>query len=412
MSTYLRQINSGSLTRSTNSWTISLQLVYKRIAAIKGWLACDVADVVDEAMQAVNNPTPDAAHLVALLEMTDREVTALDLRRANESFLHLATVRADPQGVTAHDSGPVEDATRSVLSQVNWPYETRHISSLREDRLSTVYNAIQEDWVSSLSNGLPQDVPTMREHVALQTAVQVALAGVVVRPEDHREQREESRSRNQGKDRGEDNDFKLPLRAFQTQSIPQSAPRETVVSSSQPLPLGLPTPSRSATSATVASTSQRSTHPAPEIARLVRYTSFSEPAPSALPRSLNRVLSQWTVGGDPAKYEWQSISQRFTQQDEEAEEGELDEKEVKRRQRATARYERRLERERVESRRLHMLSSQAPEVAAASQATQHTEAQGFSQSTAATASQQPMTQVVAGRYGARQPARKKRRSGF
>jgi len=118
------------------------------------------------------------------------------------------------------------------------------------------------------------------------------------------------------------------------------------------------------------------------------------------------------VGADPAKYEWQSISQRFTQQDEEAEEGELDEKELKRRQRAAARYERRLERERMESRRLHMLSSQAPEVAAGSQATQHTEAQGFSQSTAATASQQPMTQVVAGRYGAGQPARKKRRSGF
>jgi RNA polymerase I-specific transcription initiation factor RRN6 len=181
---------------------------------------------------------------------------------------------------------------------------------------------------------------------------------------------------------------------------------------------GLPTPS--ATSTGPRSTATGSTHTtalsSQELTRLSRYTSFTKPPQSALPRRLRRVLTHWTPGTDPSTYDWQSATRSIEYGIDEAEHEEMTEKERKRFQRAAERHLRRQRREAEESQRQQLLNSQAPEIFSTSQPLfqPKAESQREYESQGAGSSQMqgmPASQILPGRLGGRPPI-KKRKYGF
>ena len=254
-----------------------------------------------------------------------------------------------------------------------------------------------------------------RDERARRIAAEVSLASQLLRVE-KRKQEEDGVGESQTQSRA----FDLPVRQFRDQDSSQDAKASTYDASGRLQTPALPTPSASAS--TITGSSHLSSFAAPEVARLSKYTTFSEEAPPALPRALNKVLSHWAVGIDPAEYDWQSTARQVSRRGEEADDDDMTEKERRQMQRRTERYIRRQRSEAEESQRQQMLSSQAPEIVSASQPAQR---QGLrraeSQVSAGAAvgssqsyglSQMVASQVVPGPHGGRRPPRKKRKSGF
>ena len=166
--------------------------------------------------------------------------------------------------------------------------------------------------------------------------------------------------------------------------------------------------------------SHPSTFAAPELERLSKYTTFSKPTSNVLPRSLTSVLSHWKIGSQPEDYDWLSTSRNLAEKDDEEDE-DMTERERKRLQRRAERHIRRQRKEVAAAEASQLASSQAPAIFSASQplAIRQVESQPnfiaeSSQMTAGGGSfgGGQMSQVVAGRFGGRPPARKKRKQGF
>jgi RNA polymerase I-specific transcription initiation factor RRN6 len=179
----------------------------------------------------------------------------------------------------------------------------------------------------------------------------------------------------------------------------------------------LPTPS--ITPSITTASSHPSSFAAPELLRLSKYTTFSKPVPTILPRSLRRVLAHWKPGAQPDDYDWLSTSRNLTQKDNEEEDEGMPERERKRLQRRADRHIRRQRKEAAASEAMQLASSQAPAIFSASQpmAVQvESQPSAVAQSSQMTIRGGPYagatSQVVAGRFGGRPPAKKKRKQGF
>lgn len=332
-------------------------------------------------------------------ELARCEVTVDNAEEAHAALGELQGTQVSAEHTEASADDPLIPSKRVVLGQVEWPstLSSPYPEGLRS--FSSVHNAISENWVSPMSITIPESIRITEEQLALHIAAEMTMASSVVRFETIAKE-----MTSQGKIKREP--FELPLHPPGTPHTPRSA-RSYFDALSQPQSPALPTPSRSATPSVFTTSSQASNAPASEIARLSRYTSFSKPAPTSLPRNLGRVLTHWTLGSDPATYDWQTSSRHVTRQEEDEGVADLTEKERQRQQRRNERYARRQERQREESQRLQMLS-QAP-VFTESQPTQRQG--GFDLSQATAGSQMATSQIVRGRHGGR-PPKKKRKAGF
>lgn len=276
-----------------------------------------------------------------------------------------------------------------------------------QPNLMGVYDSIMTRWLAPLSPRVPGRVRLAKEQLARRAAAEICLSS-----------------------------YGLKTKALATQEEEHQWSAETF-SSQQSSFLGssqsrgtFPTPSPTATPSLTTVTSL-SSHPStmasPEYLALQQYTSFSpdKTGPAPLSRRLANKLAHWSVGEDPAHYDWLSVKRR---QDKEVEEEEtLTPQERARLKRRAEKHLRKQRRETLKAASMHLASSQAPEIFSASQpataskkrprapsGAADTTSQGFvfssSQPTQSETLQFPTSQVERGRHGGRaQPPKKKKK---
>jgi RNA polymerase I-specific transcription initiation factor RRN6 len=265
--------------------------------------------------------------------------------------------------------------------------------------LSAAYDEIFLKWITSLPADIPGRVRLAKAKLASAVAADLILACSVLQLKEPADKETKPDGPN------------LELLDEMSQEPSSSLPTFSQQASA------LPTPSM--TPSLITASSHPSSFAAPKLTRLGKYTTFSKPLPTILPRSLNNVLAHWKLGTHPSDYDWMSTSRNLTQKDDEEDE-DLPERKRKRLQRRAERHIRRQRKEAAASEARQLASSQAPEIFSASQPMA---LQVESQPSAAVAESSQMSrfaggmgvansQVVAGRYGGRPPAKKKRKQGF
>ena len=392
VSWFIQRRQNRTRSREDPQWTISLEHLGKQVAS-GHHETCDLMDIIGELSETLQAQTiAGAVPLRTLLELGEQHVSVADLESAQARVEELepphARIRLSTQDTTDAEMGATDLVVRSISTS---PPAT----------LSETYNEMVADWITPLPRSIPGRIRLAREQIIRQAAATLALSSRVVRSEPVQHPLD---GRPESQPQPSQQCFDLPVR-----DRPSSLPTLT----SSPLPL-LPTPSPTATP----SISTRSGVANPAIDRLRAYTSFTSLPTAPLPRRLSNVLSHWALGADPYAYDWRTASQRVTEAQAQVERDDLTEKERARMQRKRERDERRRRREVEESRK--MLGRDAVVVVSASQgAPIRDRVEGESQTQSQSQSQkQPgvgiatASQVVGGRFGGRQPARKKRKQGF
>ena len=200
----------------------------------------------------------------------------------------------------------------------------------------------------------------------------------------------------------------------------------------------LPTPSPTGTPS-VTTASSRTSISSAEISHLKKFTTFTKPIPSTLPRSLTKILNHWTLGSNPEAYDWVATSRTISQQTREEEaDSQLTEKQRARAHRKAERHIRRQRKEAQASQVQMLASSQMPELVVSASQPQAVGGgvrgdigggskffasagrqgapppSGFGGMMGSSQSMGPAaaSQAVAGRFGGRPPVKKKRKQGF
>ncbi|KAK3066267.1 hypothetical protein LTR53_017461, partial [Teratosphaeriaceae sp. CCFEE 6253] len=379
--------------RDGTEWTVSLELCAQAMMKGNGIDPVVVDDVLDTARALLRGPNAEGATPWRTLRDLDQgELTLQEMGGLATKLEDLARVEPRLVEPSQDEPGDAQPPTQLVLRSV----ASRHTRSLID-----TYNGMVADWVTPLSPVLLERHRLAREQLVREAALDVTLASRVIgapapEPPTQSEPPEASQQ-----------SWNLPVRA---------GPSSSQVHDSQASqPLVLPTPSPTATPSITTASSRPMSFAAPEIARLSRYTAFSKPAPADLPRSLNRVLTHWSVGTDPAIYDWQATSRRVAEREDVVDE-EMTEKERARLQRRTERHIKRQRREVAASQAAQQASSQALHIVHASQPAPPTNVEsqrgaGEGASQSQTLGVGPASQVVPGRYGGR-PSKKKRKQGF
>lgn len=285
--------------------------------------------------------------------------------------------------------------------------------------LSDAYDKLLQSWISPLASSVPGKVRIGLEKRLRKIVAQLCLASLGLRLGP----RSGSSNPVDGQDAINSAKLTLPVREKGTTSgyseRGKGKSRETSASP-QPLPSGsqggrlihgsapvetlLPTPGRTPF---LHSRSSVSSQERPENAaceHLRNLTSLTVQSP--LSASMSNLLSHWTVGMDPANYDWDATRRALATPSDT--EGIGDEAQVKRHQRA----ERRLKRQRQDT----LGASSQPQASARwdSQPEPARGTQGSSQ--IAESLMVPTSQVEPGRYGSRQvsaaKATKRRKHGF
>lgn len=414
-SSFVRHRRKQVPSRRGADWTISLELTARGLEHANVQQPCDeILHAIEDVLQ--RQSLEQMLPLRTLREFGQGEVSVIDVEESTTKLQDLAIVEASLTGKHDDygDDAPPESGNRLVLRNLSKPCRPNLDPEHGDLSMSAIYDSMVKDWITSLPANVPGRTRLAKEQLVRRAAAEVALASRVIRIEDTVQQPlPEPKPSHQS--------WELPVRGgalpSSSQTLPPSSQYLDSSSQLQSQQSLLPTPSPSATPSVTTGSSHPSTFAAPEITRLSRYTTFSKPAPSALPRSLTNILSHWTLGADPANYDWLSTSRRIAQREDETDEA-MTEKERARMQRRAERHMRRQRREAAASQAAQLASSQAPEIVSASQPLQvpvgKTESQpygvaGSSQSLGL--SQLPASQVVPGRFGGR-PAKKKRKQGF
>lgn len=370
---------------------------------IRGWLT--------------QSPDLDFMLMKTALEPSDGELTMDDMDIAVAQLQELKTLEYSPHGKLLDDAGASESSLKLVLRPLSrislpeWPHgrDSAKIFSLAYDEIVT-------NWISSLSKAVPGRVRLAKEQLARRLAAEITLANHVFHAEDTEEpieMKQEARPVSQSQS------WDLPMRGADYSQPSQLASQSA-----------LPTPSPTGTPSVTTNSSRTSAFSSAEIARLRKYTTFTKPAPSSS-RSVNKLLSHWTLGSDPESYDWLATSRQINRQTEEEEaESQLTEKERARLHRKAERHIRRQRKEAAASQQQQLASSQMPElvVSASQPPARPAAAKGYGQATPSRpgaanvggmlgSSQSAATpgaasQAVAGRFGGRPPAKKKRKQGF
>lgn len=401
--------------RSTarKGWTVNYERVAAKLSETEGLQAEDAVKLIQAAKKIIQSTTAsDAAPLRTLRDLGQGELdvgNAEDVTAAIEGLSALQLASQSTEELHDDEMGP-RPATHLKVDRLTFPASSNIPAS---DNLAAVHQSVLDDWITPLTDEFSESAIFARERLARHVAAEVFLSSYVLRPEpiSKNEPGDDSQERQgESQEPSQSQDMDLPVR-------PSVAPSSRTVRSvyyeassqpsSQPQSPGQP----SASASTITASSRLSSFTAPEIARLSRYTTISNPPPP-LSRSLHKVLSHWVPGTDPATYDWNSTARRFAREDEETAESQLPEKERRRLQRRTERYMRRQRREAEESRRQQVLSSQAPAVVTASQPSQEVGGERSFTLPVVQSSQIAASQVVPGRHGGRKPVKKKRKLGF
>ncbi|KAF2767992.1 hypothetical protein EJ03DRAFT_383651 [Teratosphaeria nubilosa] len=411
-----RIMQTRSAPKGGRGWTVNLERAARQLQNDQVVEVQEFNAVLDKA-EDLRHQASDVPPVQTLAELGRGELIVDDIEEASQRLENLALVK--PNDRSQHqtvDEAPVVPATRLVLRALRRPLGPLTEPGMESPSLMDIYNRMVDDWITPLPRHVPGRVRLAKEQLVRRAAAEVALASRIIRTEDVPEPVPTEEQAPQP--------FDLPVigglsdssqHLISSQSLPESSQSNT-----------LPTPSVTPSVAT--GTSYSTTFGAPEVSRLSKYTTFSEPAPAGLPRSLNRVLSHWDVGTDPAEYDWlRSTRQISRRQDAEDMEQVIDEREREKLRRKAERLLRRQRREAEASEAARLASSQAPQLASFSRPRSRSQSRPLSQGLGGGTATQMQSQLVAqssqslgmpsasqvvpGRFGGR-PAKKKRKQGF
>ena len=360
--------------------------------------------------------------------LLDVEVLLSDVDRASTELQDFITsIRgavADAEEKDAVDNVPSSARPVTLLTTETSSALFRHMNDGEEGNvvdLSDAYNKLLQSWIAPLASSVPGKVRIGIEKRLRKIVAQLCFASFGVRLEP----RPGSWKQSDGQDAMDWAKLTLPVRgkgtaaglsergkakSRETSTTPQPMPSVSqgggLTNDSALLEASLPTPGPTPSLHSRNSISSQDGPDKAACERLRNLTSLTAQAP--LPASMTRLLSHWTVGMDPANYDWDATRRALATGSDT--EGTGDEGQVKRRQR----MERRLKRPRQDSIGARsqpqggsMWGSQAEPAGGtpSSSQIQLTEALLF-----------PMSQVEPGRYGSRQASRpkapKRRKHGF
>ncbi|GAB1726061.1 hypothetical protein NU195Hw_g1167t1 [Hortaea werneckii] len=396
--------------RNRSGWTVPFEITAQTLNKRLSELALDI--IINASMNILRQQNPDIViPSQTLRDLREGAVTVGDIEAMSSQLQDLAVT-----GVGAKDiksEAPEEHNLQLVLRHVR----NRAVPSSQADHfelsLTDVYNQMIDDYISPLPPTISGRTRLAKENLMRSVAADVALASRFICTEEPEQPIQEVQESQQ-------QSWELPMRSGADFASSQLLPSSQAYDSSSQVQYSqrpiLPTPSPSATPSVTTASSGTSIF-APEVSRLARITSFSKPAPSALPRSLRNVLAHWSPDEDPENYDWVKTSRRIRHADEAFEdEAGMTEKERLRLQRRAERHIRRQRKEAAASQAAQIASSQAPEIAIS--ASQPRADKVESQPVGLAASSQiqdrgvpSASQMVPGRFGGR-PAKKKRKQGF
>jgi RNA polymerase I-specific transcription initiation factor RRN6 len=429
---YIKQRRQRAKLHLGNASTVQ----YKRIAN-KIERRPTEAENVDEVLLQVQDflgksPEPEAAPMQTLLEFSIGELNMSDMDRVSAEIQRLTTMEHSQLPSTRDDADDVDHSTRVVLRPIE------HISLLGQQStlhlgpdIIPTYDAIVSHWITPLPAQVPGRVRLAKEQHARRIAAELALASHVLRVEDIEEPTEtQEDTRTAGSQK---QSWDLPMHIASSQMTnPYLSQLQSQSQSALPTPSPTGTPS-------VTTASSRTSISSAEISHLKKFTTFTKPTPPTLPRSLTKILNHWSLGSDPEAYDWVATSRTISQQTREEEaDSQLTEKQRARAHRKAERHIRRQRKEAQASQVQMLASSQMPElVVSASQpqavggATRGDRgskpypyapmgrqgSNGFGGMPGSSQSQSlggpaAASQAVAGRFGGRPPAKKKRKQGF
>jgi len=405
-------------TRKGAEWTIDFQLTAGELQHVGAQQPFgEILDAVEDRLkrQAID----DAVPVRTLHELGEGEGAVGDVEGASTRLRDLAFVKPNVKMEQQDDEPQPERTTRLALRNVQGALLSGLGSQDTGKSMFDIYNSMVGDWITPLSASVPGRVRLAKERLVRCAAAEVTLASHVVRVEDVEQQPQPESQESQ-----QQQTWELPVRGGTLASSSQATPSSQYLGSSQLYSQQsiLPTPSPSATPSVTTASSATSIR-TPELSRLGKYTTFSKPPPSALPRSLNNVIAHWQPGADPSTYDWLTNSRRLRHADAaQDDDAAMTEKERARMQKRAERHIRRQRREAAASQAAQMASSQAPEIAiSASQPQAARVGKVESQPAGVAASSQSQglgfgvpsaSQVIPGRFGGRPPAKKKRKQGF
>jgi RNA polymerase I-specific transcription initiation factor RRN6 len=423
VASYVKQRRQRAERLCGQEWTLN----YQRTAGKVGQRMTQtrsVEDILTQTQEILEQPPElEFTPMQTLLELSAEELTMSEMDRISAQIARL-TAMAPPS--TPQIPGEMEDndhSTRIVLRSIEGAPLPGLLSKNHPAGIfAPTYDAIVSDWITPLHNKVPGRVRLAKQQLARRLAAELTLASHILRIEDIEEHPERQQDANPTK---ESQSWDLPMHLASSQV--QNPFASQLKSQSQSV---LPTPSPTGTPSVTTASSRATTLFSAEISNLSKFTTFTKSTPSALPRSLSKLLSHWTPGTDPASYDWvatsRSISQRTREEDADSQ---LTEKQRARAHRKAERYIRRQRKEAEASQAQMLASSQMPELAvsasqpqmpsarkhaAASQGRQGPPPPAFGGMLSSSQHMGPgaASQAVPGRFGGRPPVKKKRKQGF
>lgn len=374
-------------------------------------------------------PEPGLTPMQTIFELAASELTMSDMEGASAQIAHLTTMAPLPRSHLPDEMNDNDQNTRTVLRsledapQLGLP-PTDHAAG----SIVAVYDAIVSYWITPLHSKVPGRIRLAKEQLARRLAAELTLSRHVFCIEDTEEQPESQQDAKPAQE-----SWNLPIHLASSQLYNPNASQ--LQSQSQSV---LPTPSPTGTPSVTTASSRATTFSSAEVSNLMKFTTFTKPTPSALPRNLTKLLAHWTPGTDPEAYDWITSSRSISQRTREEEaDSQLTERQRARAHRKAERYIRRQRKEAEASQMQMMASSQIPElVVSASQPLPPPSARKPAAAAAAAFSQPQgrsgpappafggvlnssqhmgpgaVSQAVPGRFGGRPPAKKKRKQGF
>ncbi|KAK4902158.1 hypothetical protein LTR27_001060 [Elasticomyces elasticus] len=393
ISFYQQRKRSQAPARTGLAWTISLERSAQAMIDNAAQQTVVIDDVLETAEVILREQrTDEALPYRTLHDYAQGTLACQDFDDATAKLDSLASIEPPPREALQDDA--TDDQSKMKLA----------LHTLQpSDSLAGMYAEMVRNWITPLSPSVPGRIRLAKEQLVRQAAADVTVASRIIRTQAAVPEAQPATQQSH-------ESFDIPVRAGPSSS---QLPGSSQTASQQSV---LPTPSPTATPSVTTGSSHVSTFAAPEVTRLSQYTTFSRPAPSALPRSLAKVLDHWIIGADPVDYDWRATSRRVAKDEVEADE-QMTEKDQERVRRRAERHLRRQRREAAASEAARVATSQALEIVSASQP-QHVP-RVESQPTGAVDGSQSQglgigaaSQVMPGRFGGRPPPKKKRKQGF
>lgn len=291
------------------------------------------------------------------LEILDLNIAIHDVDVASSMLGDFLISIDDMSGSREDDDGAVVEnrVYMSVLFE-DLPYNDLqpHLENYKNNLLLQVYDNLMAAWIKPLPKAIPSRVRIAAERNVREIAAQICLASLGIRVSSNVIQNEDIDQQPNPK---HDNALNLPLRrksSFQKRSVqPEDElpePSLSPLTSSQiskdagfmpasQLPTQtLPTPEMTPSLRSRSSAASLKDSEDPASQRLRALASLA-PQPS-LPSAASNILHQWSLGADPAKFDWEASQQARDAENQSEEDDDTNTPKAKKRRRALKRLRR------------------------------------------------------------------------